>query len=214
MMSGQMTEMERRLLQVEQELATVQAQNRLWQQKFRRKEVTTRIVCLLAIVVCVVSFGSNAVFPTASASSTAQRPVSVLDAPVLIVDKEKKAIVEISADPGKYGLTVHGPTGESVFLGSSKTKNSGLIQVLGPERKMLALVNGEGFTSYNTSGHAVASLGARAGGSGFMTLGNANGDGIVEAGMTQDSKGIVRDYPLGGPPPMVIPNTIMGGKAK
>lgn len=213
MLTEKIAELEARLLLVERELERVSVQNQDLQRMNRRRKLVTKVLCLF----CLFLFTLSASLPPPSAEATkhsAQRPVTRLEAPVLVVDSAGNSIVEVSGDQGKYGLTVYGPQGEGLFFGSAKSSGAGIIHVYGPGRKLLSLVNHEGFTAYNSTGKAVAALGARPGGSGFMTLGNANGDGIVEAGMTQDARGIVRAYPLGGPPPTVIPTAIMGGKPK
>lgn len=214
MLSEKVAELEHRLALVERAFEQERMHQQLLIRKYRCRDTITKLMYLVGLVAFVFLTQSSSRVQSVTSVIASQRPVTVLEAPVLIVDPEKKAIVEISADKGKYGISVNGLQGQSLFFGSSKSTNSGLIHVMGANQKLLSIINGEGFTSYNSTGKAVASMGARAGGSGFLTLGNANGDGIVEAGMTQEGRGIVRAYPLGGVPPMVIPNTIQGGKGK
>ena len=214
METEKLIELEQRLALVESDLEATRAQNRVLRQRCRRNAFATRYLYLSYLIAVALLVGLDPSFAGALGTTPPQRPVTRLEAPVTIVGKSGNSIVEISEDQGRYGLTVYGPKGESVFLGSSKTSGAGIVHVYGPGRKLLSLLNSEGFTAYNSAGNAAAAIGARSGGSGFMTLGTTNGDAVVEAGMTEDSRGIVRVYPLGGPPPTVIPKYIMGGKPK
>jgi hypothetical protein len=214
MLTEKLAELERRLTFVESELAAARAQNQVLRRRCRSRTYATKSFYLSGLLVFGLFVGI-VLFPAGAAGAiSAQRPVTRLEAPVIIVGKAGNAIAEISEDQGRYGLTINGPTGGSVFLGSSKSSGAGLIILYAPGPKAVASINHEGFLAYNSTGKAAASLGARPGGSGFMTLGTPNGDGIVEAGMTEDNRGIVRVYPLGGPPPTVIPKYIMGGTPK
>jgi hypothetical protein len=73
---------------------------------------------------------------------------------------------------------------------------------------------------FNEAGYAAASLDSTAGGFGKMSLGNAAGDAVVEAGMTTDGLGVVRAGPdLGGTTGamsggLVVPRAILGRKAR
>ncbi len=70
-----------------------------------------------------------------------------------------------------------------------------------------------GFSAFNPAGQSVVELGSnQSGSSGRMWIGNAAGDGLIEAGMLPDGKGIVRVGPMvGGPPPgLVLPDRIVG----
>lgn len=233
MLIEKIMELERRLTFVESELAAERAENRQLRRHRAKRTYTTRSIYLTGLL-GVALFAGLALSPFGVASSAAgQRPVTRLEAPVLIVGKSGNAIAEFSEDPGRYGLTVNGPTGGSTLIGSTKPTGEGTIRLFAPGQKLIGQINQtgfqvfdpatdqsvavmdkEGFFAFNSAGKAAASLGARAGGSGYLTLATPNGDGIVEAGMTQDNRGIVRVYPLGGPPPTVIPKFIMGGKPK
>jgi hypothetical protein len=138
-----------------------------------------------------------------------------MEAPLLVVDKAGNAVAEISDAQGMRGITVYGKQGGSVFLGTTKTTDSGLIQLESQGGKAVAHLDDTGFYAFGPSGKAVIGMGAtNPGGFGFLTIGNASGEGLVEAGVTDDGRGIVRVYPIGGPQPTVIPQLIKGGKGK
>ena len=211
MLTEKLTELERRLALIESELEAVRGESGYLRRRGRKLDYATRALCLIGLIGFALFVSSGT--PLAGAAATTQEPRTLtrLEAPLLVVDKAGNSIVEISDDKGSYGLTVRGPSGGSVFMGTSKTSGAGLVYLYGPGQKLVTNLNHEGLTAYNSSGKAVASIGLSAGGSGSMSLGNPNGDGIVEAGMTE-GRGIVRVYPLGGPPPNPIPRFIMGGK--
>jgi hypothetical protein len=213
LLTEKLTELERRLALVESELDALRGQSRDLRRRNRKLAHATRLLCCIGLIGVGLFVSSGAPLAGAAATTTGgQRAVTRLEAPLLVLDKAGNSVVEISDEKGSYGLTVRNPSGGSVFLGSSKTSGAGLVHLYGPGQKLFTNLNYEGLTAYNTSGKAVASIGARPGGSGFMSLGNPNGDGLVEAGATEDGRGLVRVYPLGGPPPTVIPKFIMGGK--
>ena len=90
-----------------------------------------------------------------------------------------------------------------------------LLEMMSPDGKELARVSAEGFVAYNQNGTGVASMGAKPGsGNGFLMLGEPGGNAIVEAGVLPDGRGVVRAYPLGGKPPIPIPNLLMGARPK
>ena len=212
MLTEKLTELERRLALVESELDALRGQSRDLRRRNRKLAHATRLLCFIGLIGVALFVSSGAPLAGAAATTGGQRAVTRLEAPLLVLDKAGNSVVEISDEKGGYGLTVRNPSGGSVFLGSSKTSGAGLVHLYGPGQKLVTILNYEGLTAYNTSGKAVASIGARPSGSGFMSLGNPNGDGLVEAGATEDGRGFVRVYPLGGPRPNPIPNFIMGGK--
>jgi hypothetical protein len=85
--------------------------------------------------------------------------------------------------------------------------------MLRADGKPLAKIDNEGFAAFNKNGIGVAALGAKpASGAGYLTLGEPSGNAIVEAGVLPDGRGVVRAYPLGGKPPIPIPNLLMGSR--
>jgi hypothetical protein len=194
------------------ELAQTRSELRVLQQRSYWTGRARKLLYLGLVLATALAFGFLVSPRISAVNSSAQRVVHRLEAPVLIMGAAGNTIAEISEDPGRNGLTVYGPQGGSVFLGTTKTSGAGLIQLTRAGQKAVADISDSGFFAYNTPGKAVAGLGARPGGSGFLTLGNPNADGVVEAGMLKDGRGIVQVYPLGGPPPTVIPKFIMGGK--
>ena len=232
MQTERLIELEQRLALVESELQAARAQNRELRRQSRKVAYTTRSLCLIVLIGFALLVIGGAPHVGAKASTPGQRPITVLDAPFLILGKSKNAIAEISEDKGKYGIRVYGPTGGSINLGFSAPNGEGNIRLLAPGEKIIAQISQQGFLALdpateqvvasmdrngfyvnNSSGKAVGSLGVMPSGSGFMALGNPNGDRLVEAGML-DGRGIVRALPLGGPPPMVIPQFIKGAKPK
>ena len=184
------------------ELRTLQKQSR--KTSWARK--TSYSVILLG---AVLAFGSIFSPQSSALNSPAQRPVHRLEAPVLIVGAGNNTIAEISEDPGRYGITVYGKKGGKIALGTSSLTDGGLIQLSDPGQKAIANVSERAVMFSNTNGEPAAGIGLKPSGSGFLALGNPNGDGVVEAGMLDDGRGVVRVYPLGGPA-----SFIMGGKPK
>jgi hypothetical protein len=87
--------------------------------------------------------------------------------------------------------------------------------MLRTDGKPVASITGDGFAAFNKNGIGVASMGARpASGAGYLTLGEPGGSAIVEAGVLPDGRGVVRAYPLGGKPPIPVPNLLMGARTK
>jgi hypothetical protein len=73
---------------------------------------------------------------------------------------------------------------------------------------------------FNDAGYAAASIDATPGGFGKISLGDAAGDAVVEAGLTTDGLGVVRTGPdMGGTTGamsggLVVPRAILGRRAK
>lgn len=186
------------------------------ERKLRRARVTMMGLGVVAAAAFVVN---------GSPRASAQQPHTVtrLEAPVLVVNGQGQAIVEISDQPGRYGLTVWGKKGGNAFLGTSAVTDGGLIQLHEPKEKLttqmgaggIQLENGGDFIAKNNKGVVVAMLGAKPEGPGHLSLGNANGDGTVNAGTTASGdRGYVEALPTSGPPPTVIPKYIMGGRTR
>jgi len=212
MLTEKLTELERRLTFVESELAVTRAQNQaLW----RRCRVASARRLLGLSVLIVFALIVTTRLPLASAS--AQASVGRYEVPVIFVGKSGKTIAEIREDPGHYGLFVYSPSGGAAQLGGAKQDGSALINLFAPgskavaqiseqgiavydgaTRKALAAMGKFGLVAYNSEGTGVASLGTKPNGSGFMSLGNQNGAAVVEAGMVEPDRGIVRAYPIGG----------------
>lgn len=91
-----------------------------------------------------------------------------------------------------------------------------VLEMTRPDGNEMATISTEGFQAYNKRGANVATLGATPGsGNGFLQLHEPSGKGsIVDAGILPDGRGVVRTYPLGGKPPIPIPNLLMGARAK
>jgi hypothetical protein len=90
-----------------------------------------------------------------------------------------------------------------------------VLEMTRPDGKELATISAEGFVAHNKNGVAVASLGSKNGsGAGNLMLGEPAGNAIVEAGLLPDGRGVVRAYPLGGKPPIPVPNLLMGARTK
>jgi hypothetical protein len=95
------------------------------------------------------------------------------------------------------------------------TNTGPTLEMHGASGKPLARIDADGFAAFNKSGVGVAAMGARpASGAGYLTLGEPGGSAIVEAGVLPDGRGVVRAYPLGGKPPIPVPNLLMGARTK
>ena len=188
----------------------------LIERKLMRARATTIGLGIVAAAALVVNLA-----PRASAQKATT--VTRLEAPLLVVNDSGQAVVEISDQPGRYGLTVYGKKGGNTFIGSSAATDGGLIQLHEPGNKLtvqmgaggLQVQDGGDILAKNKQGITVAALGAKPEGHGYLALGRANGDGTVNAGTTASGdRGYVEALPTSGPPPTVIPKFIMGGRAR
>jgi hypothetical protein len=101
------------------------------------------------------------------------------------------------------------------FAAIAYPKTGPMLEMTRPDGNMQNRVSAMGFEAFNKNGVGVAKLGTMPGsGAGVLMLGEPKGNAIVEAGMLQDGRGVVRAYPLGGKPPIPIPQFLMGTKIK
>lgn len=162
-----------------------------------------------------------ALAPRASAQKVGS--VTRLEAPLLVVNSKGESVVEISDQPGRYGLTVWGKRGGNVFLGTSAATDGGIIQLHEPNDKLttqmgaggIQVQDGGDIIVKNHQGISVVALGAKPEGHGYLSLGNTKGDESVNAGTTASGdRGYVEALPTYGPPPTVIPRYIMGSRTR
>jgi hypothetical protein len=165
----------------------------------------------LGSLVIVLLFGTTISWTEAQNSGQPAAIVTRLQAPVLVQDKSGRTIVELSDRAGFQGVTVFSPVGDAAFLGYDK-ENKGLVQVLGPGRKILADATADGFKFFGTTGQSVAFLGADSNNNGALQLKNSTGGVVAEAGAIDANKGVMQVYPKSGKSPFPIPNYIQGSK--
>ena len=144
------------------------------------------------------------------------RPLTILEAPVDIQGKGNKSILRIVEDPvptlqligdkGSVKLEIL-ESGGAVFVKSANsTKGSALYQdangdgvcaVVDKSGKITTQIAKDGVTVFNSGGKAITRLGTSPtkGEVGYLAIGNASGDAMVEAGLV-DVRGIVRTYPF------------------
>lgn len=125
-----------------------------------------------------------------------------------------------SAEGGKGGylaIASEGAKGGSTEAGiriGTTTTGAGVVQVLDGGKLRAAVSGGLGmFSAFSPSGQLLAEFGTNASASsGRYWLGNAGGEGIVEAGMLVDGKGTVRVGPVigGSQGGLAIPDRLVG----
>ncbi len=199
-------ELQHRLSIVILELTQTRSELRSLRHKQRRAARLTTLLSLGGLLVLVFFIG---VVPKGSAQGPAT--VTRLQAPVLIQDKSGNTIVEISDRPGFKGITVFSAQSDVAFLGFDK-QNNGLVQVLGPGRKILADMGADGFKFFGPSGQAVAFMGADSASNGAVQLKNSSGGVVVDVGAIDANTGFVQVYPKSGKAPFPIPNYLKGSK--
>lgn len=130
----------------------------------------------------------------------------VLRAPVDIQDRAGNSIVFISKGGFGRGFTVINERKQGVAGVDGST-----VFALAPQGAAAC----DCFAAFNKNGVGVAAIGARpASGAGYLTFGEPGGNAIVEAGVLPDGRGVVRAYPLGGKPPIPVPNLLLGARTK
>lgn len=203
---------EQQLSRITLELVHTQLELRALQQRQRRSRRSTALVNLSGWALLVL-FVVVALSPRSAAQNPAQPGAIVtrLQAPVLVQDKNGQTIVEISDRPGFKGVTVYSSGADAAFIGYDK-QNNGIIQLLGPGRKLFADVSADGFKFFGTAGQSVAFLGADSNNNGAIQLKNSTGGVLVDAGAIDAHTGFAQVYPRSGKAPFPIPNYIKGSK--
>lgn len=111
--------------------------------------------------------------------------------------------------------------GGGVFVandGSGKIRmlmsGQGELHAVDPAGVSRATVTSEGALAARNAGNVtIARLSDSGGGNGILQIANSGGNAMVEAGILPTSEGVVRAYPLGGPPATMIgmPGTFIKG---
>lgn len=178
----------------------------------RRQRRFARLATLLSLGGVLVLVFLVGIAPTGSAQNAQPSgTVTRLQAPVLVQDKNGNTIVEISDRTGFKGVTVFNSTSDVAFLGFDK-QNNGLVQLLGPGRKLFAEVGSDGFKFFGTSGQSVAFMGADNANNGAVQLKNSAGGVLVDIGAVDANTGFAQVYPRSGKAPFPIPNYLKGSK--
>ena len=199
-------ELQHKLSLVVLELTQTRSELRSLQHRQRRAARLTALLSLGGLLVLVFLVGG---VPKGAAQSGG--PVTHLQAPVVIQDKNGNTIVEISDRPGFKGVTVYSSSSDVAFLGFDK-QNNGLIQLLGPGRKIFADIGADGFKFFGTAGQSVAFLGADNANNGAVQLKNSAGGVLVDIGAIDANTGFAQVYPKSGKAPFPIPNYLKGSK--
>lgn len=199
-------ELQHRLSLVILELTQTRSELRLLQHKQRRAARLATLLSLTGVLVLLFLIG---VVPKGAAQG--QTTVTRLQAPVLVQDKNGHTIVEISDRQGFKGVTVFNSSADVAFLGFDK-QNNGLVQLLGPGRKIFADISVDGFKFFGPSGQSVAFMGADNSSNGAVQLKNANGGVLVDVGALDANTGFAQVYPKSGKTPFPIPNYLKGSK--
>jgi hypothetical protein len=209
------------------ELERTRSDLRALQRQHRRSALSTRFFYLSGLIL-IVSLSSIAYSP----SGVAQKMVTHFEAPFIVEDNLHNTIVEISDEPGKKGLTVFGPKGGSVGLGTSNAKGLILFQDAG--QKTCATIDEEGFKfeegDHNVvfvgkvssgpqisvngdNGSPIASL-VRGTNGGKLELSNSKGEVMVAAGTWSTGVGLVQTGPMSRAPGglMGVPGSFISGK--
>lgn len=205
-------DMEQQLARIALELEKTRSELSALQQRQCRMARWTRFFYLGSLVVIVLLVGIT-LSPKGVAQNVAQPTAEVtrLQAPVLVQDKAGRTIVEISDRPGYKGVTVYSSGGDAAFLGYDKQDN-GLVQILGPGRKIIADVSADGLKFFGSTGQSVAFLGADSNNNGALQLKNSAGGVLADAGAIDANTGFMQVYPKSGKSPFPIPNYIKGSK--
>lgn len=165
------------------ELERTRSEVRSLQRQHRRTARSTRFFGLSGLIV-IVSFMSIALAP----AGTAQKMVTHFEVPFIVEDKFHKPIVEISDEPGRWGLTVYGKNVGRVSLGSNE--DGGYIGIIGsnglitkeapaPKPATLATIDADGFQYYGkVSRTALASLTSFEG-RGLVRVNNQTGKAVA-----------------------------------
>ena len=202
-------ELQQRLSIVVLELMQTRSELRALQHRQHRSGRLSTLFSLGGLLVLVFFVGS---VPKGEAQNAGQAgAVTRLQAPVLVQDKNGKTIVEISDRAGFKGVTVFTSNSDVAFLGFDKQDN-GLIQLLGPGRKLFADISADGFKFFGTAGQAVAFMGADSANNGAVQLKNSAGGVLVDVGAINDNTGFAQVYPKSGKSPFPIPNYLKGSK--
>ena len=199
-----MMELERRITVLERSLASTQAELK----RHERSRHAMSAPSLLASLVVCLALSLSVPLPASTQAQlpAAPRQVTRFDVPVVFMDGTNQ-VAEIRkgglslTSANKRWIMGFTPSGEIILEASE----GGLSKVNLARR---------GLTVFNDKGAPAFSGGATPTGTGELLLGSAAGGTLVEAGVTTDGRGVVRVYPQGGPVPMVIPKTLMGGTAK
>lgn len=212
MKAEEISDLEKQLAIFAVELERTQFELHALQQRQRCTAHWTRVRYVSALAVIVLLAGV-ALSPRSAAQNVAPPSAIVtrLQAPVLVQDKSGHTIVEISDRPGYKGVTVHSSGGDAAFLGYDKQDN-GLVQVLGPGRKIIADVSADGFKFFGTAGQSVAFLGADNNNNGALQLKNSMAGVLVDLGAIDANTGFAQVYPRSGKSPFPIPNYLKGSK--
>jgi len=90
----------------------------------------------------------------------------------------------------------------------------GELHAVNPSGVTRATMTSEGAFSVRSAGNVtIATLSDAGNGSGLFQLANSSGNAMVEAGILPTAEGVVRTYPLGGPPGTLVgmPGTFIKG---
>jgi hypothetical protein len=219
--------LEERVRLLAAELESTRSSLRALQRQHRHSALSTRFFYLSGLIIVLFVLGI-----ARSPSGAAQKTVTHFEAPFIVEDKSHRTIVEISDEPGKKGLTVFGPKGGSVGLGTSNAK--GLILFQDASQKTFAAIDEEGFkfvegdhnvvfvgkvaagpeiTLNGQNGSPIASL-VRTANGGKLELSSSNGELMVIAGTTSSGVGTVRTGPMSRAPGglMGVPGSFISGK--
>ena len=131
-------------------------------------------------------------------------------------------VVRVSdADGSEVATMGEARVGGGVFVASDGTgkvrmlmSGQGELHAVDAAGVTRATVTSEGALSVrNSSNTTVVRIAGSGGGNGMLQITNSGGNAMVEAGVLPTSEGVVRAYPLGGPPGTMIgmPGTMIKG---
>ncbi len=188
------------------ELARVQSEIRIVEQRHRRFAPLERlfVVAGLSVAAMVLTSALSPEIRAANPSGT------VLNAPVYIQDESKRFIAEIGNRAQHQGITVYNEAGgEVAFIGVSKS-NHGVIGLSAPDGQEVATMGPFGF-SLNEGGKTIAFLGRKSTDPthGYFELGDSTGQVLVKARVNASGLGIVEVGPGG----WGVAAALTGGKA-
>jgi hypothetical protein len=226
---------EQRFLRIERELKSLREENLALRSAAKR----SRLIHLgFYGALVLLGFVCGSLFGPPSVDAQASPQVLTVKAPFTVVDDQGMRVMQIGAGaaPVLRGMSIYNSQGQLAVQTTVDAKGAGgviarnpnigggggngliydtatnepLIGGRGPDNKIRYEIGPKGIAFNNSSGNAALHLGPASDGAGRLTLANANGDTVFEAGTYPNGYGFARAYPIGGKMPIPVPWYIMG----
>ncbi len=236
MTSDRLDLLEMRLAEVERELALVRSHNIALTRAARRSKRMQ--IGLISVMFAVIGLSAAFFYTPHTAEAQTNPQVLTVKAPFTVVDDQGKRVMRVVAGEGEVvrGLSIFNSQDQLALQATVNKKGAGgfiarnpnigggggngiiydeatnepLIGGRGPDSKIRYEIGPKGISFNNASGNGVTLLGPASDNTGRLTLANANGDTVFEAGTYPNGYGFARAYPIGGKMPLPVPWYIMG----